>query len=102
MKPPLKIRLNRFDSISGLEDAEGRSVCQFQPKGIDPRKTAAFIVRACNSHAALVDALSEYLKRDDEARRNATVRSPVSRVLGSVFGGALPEQARAALNLAQT
>lgn len=48
-------------------------------------------------NTALIEALSEYLKRDDKARRNAATRSIKARLLNETFGGALPEKARAAL-----
>jgi hypothetical protein len=57
MKLPIRIRNNRFDSVCGLEDEAGRSVCAFQWKGLPAEQIAPFIVRACNSHAALVAAL---------------------------------------------
>ena len=82
----------RRPTVSGarleLDDSEGRA-------------NAALIIRAVNSHDALVEALGEYLKRDDEARREARTGGRVLRLLSSVFGGALPEKARAALAAAK-
>lgn len=65
----------------------------------DARKMGTELCVALAENAKLVEVLREYLDRDDRARRNAAPGSQTARVLGSVFGGALPEKARATLRI---
>jgi len=59
--------------------------------GMDKKANAAFIVRACNSHEALVDALA----------RAANFLEAVSKTIGSDSAMQEAEKARLALSLAR-
>lgn len=55
------------DKVIGIWDDETKTLIQIA-RCTSPRH-AAFIVRACNSHAALVAALERFLKAQDENDR---------------------------------
>lgn len=87
------------DQLEDLRDAAAEVCPNCRKVEGDARKMGTELCVALAENAKLVEVLREYLDRDDRARRNAAPGSQTARVLGSVFGGALPEKARATLRI---